>query len=144
MSSDETAPRDEGQNLEVLDRAACLELLEQHGFVGRLAIVADGRPAIFPVNYIVDDASVVFCTASGTKLSAVAEGTEVAFEVDDSAPLHHSGWSVVVRGRAAVITDPHDVARLSRGPLRPWAKGARVNWVRIGLNEISGRRIPEI
>jgi nitroimidazol reductase NimA-like FMN-containing flavoprotein (pyridoxamine 5'-phosphate oxidase superfamily) len=144
MASDNQERRDEGQNLEVLDRVTCIELLSRHGFVGRLAIVADGRPAIFPVNYIVDDGSIVFCTASGTKLSALVEDTEVAFEVDDSAPLHHSGWSVVVRGRAAVITDPRDLGRLSRGPLHPWAKGARANWVRIGLEDISGRRIPEI
>jgi nitroimidazol reductase NimA-like FMN-containing flavoprotein (pyridoxamine 5'-phosphate oxidase superfamily) len=85
----------------------------------------------------------VFCTAGGTKLNAVVGGADVAFEVDDSVPLRHSGWSVVVRGPAEVITDPGEVERLRRGPLRPWAKGARANWVRIRLDEISGRRIPK-
>jgi hypothetical protein len=50
----------------------------------------------------------------------------------------------LVRGRAEIITDPVEVERLRRGPLRPWAKGARANWVRISLEEISGRRIPAI
>ena len=133
---------DEAQRLEVLDRAACIELLAHHGFVGRLGIVVDGRPIVLPVNYIFDADSVVFCTASGTKLNAVVSRADVAFEVDDSSPLHHSGWSVLLRGHAEVITDPQQVARLREGPLRPWAKGARANWVRISLDEISGRRIP--
>jgi nitroimidazol reductase NimA-like FMN-containing flavoprotein (pyridoxamine 5'-phosphate oxidase superfamily) len=144
LSGDHDSELDEAQRLEVLDRAACIELLAHHRFVGRLAIVVDGRPIILPVNYIVDDDSVVFCTANGTKLNAVLGGTNVAFEVDDSVPLHHSGWSVLVQGHAEVITDPQEVARLRHGPLRPWAKGARANWVRITLDEISGRRIPEI
>jgi nitroimidazol reductase NimA-like FMN-containing flavoprotein (pyridoxamine 5'-phosphate oxidase superfamily) len=144
LSGDHDSEFDEAQRLEVLDRAACIELLAHHRFVGRLAIVVDGRPIILPVNYIVDDDSVVFCTASGTKLNAVLGGTNVAFEVDDSVPLHHSGWSVLVQGHAEVITDPQEVARLRHGQLRPWAKGARANWVRITLDEISGRRIPEI
>jgi len=131
------------QHLEVLDRATCIDLLAHRRFLGRLAIVADGRPLIFPVNYIFDNESVVFCTASGTKLNVIADGADVAFEVDDSQPLHHSGWSVLVQGHAEVVTDPEEVARLQRGPLRPWAKGTRANWVRISVAEISGRRIPE-
>jgi nitroimidazol reductase NimA-like FMN-containing flavoprotein (pyridoxamine 5'-phosphate oxidase superfamily) len=144
MSGDNGPELDEGQRLEVLDRAACIELLARHRFVGRLGFVVDGRPIILPVNYIFDDTAVVFCSASGTKLDAVAGGADVAFEVDDSVSLHHSGWSVLVQGHAELITDPGEVARLRHGPLRPWAKGARANWVRISLDEISGRRIPEI
>ena len=144
MSGNDDPGLDEAQRLESLDRDECIELLAHHRFVGRLAVVVDGRPLIFPVNYIVDHDSVVFCTASGTKLNAVVSGADVAFEVDDSVPLHHSGWSVLVRGYAEVITDPGDLARLRHGPLRPWAKGARANWVRISLDEISGRRIPKI
>lgn len=144
MPGDNDPELDEAQPLEVLDRAACIELLAHHRFVGRLGFMIDGRPMILPVNYIFDDNSVVFCTAGGTKLNAVAGGADVAFEVDDSVSLHHSGWSVLVRGHAEVITDPGAVERLRHGPLRPWAKGARVNWVRINLDEISGRRIPGI
>jgi nitroimidazol reductase NimA-like FMN-containing flavoprotein (pyridoxamine 5'-phosphate oxidase superfamily) len=140
-SGDDDPGLDEAQRLETLDRAACIELLAHHRFVGRLAVVIDGRPIILPVNYLFDHDSVVFCTASGTKLNAVVGDADVAFEVDDSSPLHHSGWSVLVRGHAEVITDPGELARLRNGPLRPWAKGARANWVRISLDEISGRRI---
>ena len=133
---------DEARRLEVLDRAACIELLAHHRFVGRLGFITEGRPMVLPVNYIVEGDSVVFCTAGGTKLNAIQGGADVAFEVDDTVPLYHSGWSVLVQGHADLITDPAEVARLRRGPLRPWAKGARANWVRISLDEISGRRIP--
>lgn len=144
VSSDDDPELDEALRLEVLDRDACIELLAHHRFVGRLGFVVDGRPIILPVNYLFDNDSVVFCTASGTKLNAVGDGADVAFEVDDSVPLRHSGWSVLVRGHAEVITNPGEVGRLRRGPLRPWAKGARSNWVRINVDEISGRRIPKI
>jgi nitroimidazol reductase NimA-like FMN-containing flavoprotein (pyridoxamine 5'-phosphate oxidase superfamily) len=144
VSGDDDREPSEAQRLEVLDRAACIELLAQHRFLGRLGIVVDGRPIILPVNYVVHDEAVVFCTASGTKLDAVASGADVAFEIDDSSPLHHSGWSVLIQGHAELISDPASVGRLQRGPLRPWVKGVRANWVRISLDEVSGRRIPEI
>jgi uncharacterized protein len=91
---------------------------------------------------MVDGGAVVFCTAEGTKLNAVVGGADVAFEVDDHRSLRHSGWSVLVRGRARIVTDKADLAHLRAGPLRPWAKGARANWIRISLDEVSGRRIP--
>lgn len=87
---------DEGQPLEVLDRAACIELLAHQGFLGRLGFEVDGRPMILPVNYVFEEDAVVFCTAGGTKLNAIVNRADVAFEVDDSSPLHHSGWSVVI------------------------------------------------
>jgi uncharacterized protein len=144
VSRDDDQELDEGQLVEVLDRATCIELLARHRFVGRLGFVSEGRPIVLPVNYVFDDDAVVFCTARGTMLDAVVGGADVAFEVDDSVPLHHSGWSVLVRGRAEVVTDPSEMARLRHGPLRPWVKGARANWVRIRLEEISGRRIPDL
>ena len=104
-----------------LSRKECLEFLQYHSFVGRLGFVVDGRPMVLPVNYLADEEAVVFCTAEGTTLSAVAEASEVVFEVDESHPLERSGWSVVVRGPAEVVTDPGEVEALRRGPLRSWA-----------------------
>lgn len=144
MSGDDDAALSRPGRLEILDRDACIELLAHHGFVGRLGFIVERRPIILPVNFVMDDDSVVFCTADGTKLNAVIEGADVAFEVDESVPLHHSGWSVLVQGRAELIRDPAAVARLRRGPLLPWAQGARANWIRISLDKVSGRRIPEL
>jgi uncharacterized protein len=125
----------------VLERDERVDLLTHESFVGRLGLIVEGRPLILPVNYMVDRGTVVFCTAAGTKLNAIVGGADVAFEVDDHRSLRHAGWSVLVRGRAEIKAD---LAHLRAGPLRPWAKGARTNWVRIPLDEVSGRRIPPI
>lgn len=135
---------DEGQPLEVLGRDECIDLLTHGSFVGRVGLVVDGRPLVLPVNYTVDGNTIVFCTAGGTKLNAIIAGADVAFEVDDSRSLRHSGWSVIVQGHAEVVDDEADLASLRAGPLRPWARGARDRWVRIPLDEISGRRIPPV
>lgn len=135
---------DDGQPLEMLDRDECVALLTDESFVGRLGLIVDGRPLIVPVNYMVDRGTVVFCTAAGTKLNAIVGGADVAFEVDKHRSLRQSGWSVLVRGRAEIVTDKADLARLRAGPLRPWAKGARANCVRVPLDDVSGRRIPPI
>jgi len=124
-----------------LSRKECLEFLQYHSFVGRLGFVLDGRPMVLPVNYLADEEAVVFCTAEGTTLSAVAEGSEVVFEVDDSHPLERSGWSVVVRGPARVVTDPGEIDALRRGPLRSWAARSPERWVRITIQEVTGRRL---
>jgi uncharacterized protein len=118
-------------------------VLQYRSFVGRLGFVADGRPMILPVNSMADAESVVFCTAPGTKLSTVTGGARVAFEVDDDRPLHHGGWSVVVAGTAREVVDPAELDRLRRGPLRSWAAPAPAHWVRISIDEISGRCILE-
>ena len=143
MADDDPAA-DGAQRLETLDRDECLALLTRHGFLGRLGVIVDGRPEIFPVNYIADAGAVVFCTADGTKLDAIQHGRPVSFEVDEHEPLHHAGWSVLVRGPATVVTDPAELARLRDGPLHPWVRGARANWIRIEIADISGRRLPRV
>jgi uncharacterized protein len=97
---------------------------------------------VLPVNYLAEDDGVFFCTARGTKLSALNGGAEVAFEVDSSQPLYHSGWSVLVNGTAEEVTDSAELDRLRRGPLKSWAVASSQHWVRISIDTISGRKIP--
>ena len=127
--------------LHQLSRQECLELLQYHGFVGRLGFILDGRPQVLPVNYLADAAAVVYCTSEASVLSRVADGSPVAFEVDGSQPLEHAGWSVMVRGPARAVTDAGEIEALQRGPLRSWAARSPVRWVRITIEEISGRRL---
>ena len=47
-----------------LDESACWGLLRSVE-VGRLAVVVNHRPEIFPINFVVDHATVVFRTAGG-------------------------------------------------------------------------------
>ena len=125
-----------------LSRAESVELLQLHAFVGRVGFLVDGRPLILPVNYLADDDSIVFCTEPGTKLSALGGGAPVVFEVDDSRPLYQAGWSVVVKGTASEVTDEEELDALRRGPLRSWATRASEHWVKITIDEVTGRRIP--
>lgn len=132
---------DEGTELEVLSEEECLGLLGE-SYVGRVGFIVEGRPLVLPVNYLLRDRSVVFASGEGTKLRAIRQHPDVAFEIDFSRPLFHSGWSVLVVGLATVIEDPDELARLENGPLRPWARGARTHWVRIEIERVSGRRVP--
>jgi uncharacterized protein len=104
--------------------------------------VADGQgPVIFPVNFVLDRHMVVFRTDEGTKLGAAARGGRVAFEVDGADQAAHTGWSVVVRGKATEVTDPAELARLRKLQLVPWAPGAKSRYVRILPAKLTGRRI---
>lgn len=76
-------------SLHTLPREECLRLLATQEF-GRLAVVDDGQPLVFPVNYAVDGDVVVFRADPGTKLAAASLGL-VAFEVDDVDVSTRSG-----------------------------------------------------
>jgi hypothetical protein len=55
--------------------------------------------------------------------------------------LGRTGWSVVVRGTLADITDPAHLARLRALPLYPWAPGEKTRYLRVRPASVSGRRI---
>lgn len=129
--------------LRELTGAECMDRLRHAAMVGRLAFLADGRPMILPVNYLVDGDAIVFVTEPGTKLSVVAGGAPVAFEIDESRPLYRSGWSVVVTGSAHEITADEELKRLRSGPLKPWAVNPAARWVRISIDHVSGRELEE-
>jgi uncharacterized protein len=127
-------------HMEELDDTECRKLLAGR-HLGRLAIPDFGGPMIFPVNYVVDRDLVVFRTDPGSKLDAATERESVAFEVDATDEATRTGWSVVVRGSLAEITDPADLARLRALPLYPWAPGEMTRYVRVRPLSITGRRI---
>jgi nitroimidazol reductase NimA-like FMN-containing flavoprotein (pyridoxamine 5'-phosphate oxidase superfamily) len=126
--------------LEPLSRDECGQLLEAVA-VGRVGVSVDALPVVLPVNYALLDGDIVIRTAAGTKLDAALRGAVVAFEIDNSDAVYHQGWSVLVQGRASEITDPIDVARVRRLPLRPWAPGTRDHFIRISTERVTGRRL---
>src|SRR5947207_6690618 len=89
-----------------INRDECLQLLAGRR-VGRIAFVADGQPLVFPVNYALDDETIVFRSDKGTKLTH-APLTKVAFEIDAIDETNGEGWDVVVQGHADDITDALD------------------------------------
>jgi hypothetical protein len=64
--------------------------------LGRLVTGVDGRPEILAVNFVVQDRTVLFRTAEGTKLVSTAINNQVLFEADHDDAAQ--GRSVIVRG----------------------------------------------
>lgn len=121
----------------------CWRLLRNHPTsIGRIGLaVPDGAPLVLPMNYRVDDETVVVRTGKGSTLAQRAGGLPVAFEVDDVDAAWQEGWSVLVQGTASAVTDGSEHERLSRLPLRPWAHGEHPVYVRITPTVVTGRRI---
>jgi uncharacterized protein len=130
--------------LSELSEQECLDLLASSE-VGRLAVVSDGQPLIFPVNYVLDGSLVVFRNDPGTKLTH-ATLERVALEVDEVDLVRREGWSVLVTGTGREITDAMDATSLRELelPVEPFAEGERGHWVRIVSPTITGRRITHL
>lgn len=127
--------------LEELTVDECLQLLRGQA-VGRLGVVVDGRPVIFPVNYVLDGQVIVFRSDPGSKLSA-SSLDRVCFESDEIDPSRREGWSVVVHGIGREFTDALDATsvREQAMALTTWVSGEKGHWVRIVAPSITGRRI---
>ncbi len=123
-----------------LDRAECLELLDRAG-IGRVVLSVKCLPVALPVNFRLLDGDVVFATDEGSKLDAAVQGTVVSVEVDDIDRVYHTGWSVLVTGKAELLTDTHVIERARHLPIGPWAPGPHQFLVRVPSTVVSGRRI---
>ena len=88
-----------------LSRERCLLLLER-SVMGRLAYCSEHGPRIYPLNFTIHGDTIVFRTAAYTTLGTEIGGRDVAFEVDDIDGAAQHGWSIVVCGRAEVVSDP--------------------------------------
>jgi nitroimidazol reductase NimA-like FMN-containing flavoprotein (pyridoxamine 5'-phosphate oxidase superfamily) len=123
-----------------LSEAECLRRLSQQSF-GRLAVIVDGQPLIFPVNYDMCQRVISIRTALGAKLT-YAPGAPVAFEIDGYDSPSGSGWSVLVQGRAVDATTAlDDVSWAARGAMpHPAAPGPHPYRIAIDPRLISGRR----
>jgi nitroimidazol reductase NimA-like FMN-containing flavoprotein (pyridoxamine 5'-phosphate oxidase superfamily) len=126
--------------LEHIDAAHCWELVDASA-VGRVGVLNDSAPEIYPVNHVVDRQTIVFRTDPGSKLRGLLRSPAVCFEVDGVDPDAATGWSVLVKGRAEQIRDPAELRAVERLPLRPWSLGDKAHWIRIMPAEITGRRI---
>jgi nitroimidazol reductase NimA-like FMN-containing flavoprotein (pyridoxamine 5'-phosphate oxidase superfamily) len=108
--------------------------------LGRLAVVVDGHPDIFPVNYVLDRRSIVFRTAGGTKLWSAMTARPAALEIDGYDTRTEIAWSVVVRGVTDVIVNDEEKAVVDALHLEPWQPGAKNHYVRLTARAMTGRR----
>jgi hypothetical protein len=128
-----------GDQFDSLSEAECRELLATRTF-GRVGVTSGGLPVILPVRYLFVADAITFRTGSGTKLRAAEQGDVLAFEVDAYDDETKHGWSVLVLGRATVLTTEHEHAGIPT--LDPSGPDTRNNhYVRLGCELITGRRI---
>lgn len=105
--------------------------------LGRLATSVDGQPDVFPVNFVVQGRTILIRTAEGTKLVSALVNDRVAFEADDHDVAH--GWSVVVKGRAEVLSTARELAVADAAQVLPWTSTPKERYLRIVPTEITGR-----
>ena len=128
--------------LVVLHAEECRRLLATREF-GRIGLADGPFPVILPVNYVLDGEAVVIRTDSA-KITAAADHTRVAFEVDDVDQHTRSGWSVLVQALAEEVTGARRdelVERLRTAAGAPWAPGEHGHWIRLIPKVVTGRRI---
>ncbi|MER7677311.1 MULTISPECIES: pyridoxamine 5'-phosphate oxidase family protein [unclassified Streptomyces] len=124
-----------------LDRQECLVLLVRAP-VGRIVHTRHALPAVLPLTFSLDaDSAVLLRTAADSDLARAVDGVVVAFEADEVDARAHSGWSVVVTGRATVVTDPVEHGRLSRTGPRSWAASPGDVFIRIEPELVTGREL---
>lgn len=121
----------------VLTEEECWKLLRLET-VGRLVTHVGEVVDIVPLNFVVDDDSLVFRTAAGSKLSGLTVNSAVALEVDRFNA--ERGWSVVVHGRAGVVSSDAELAAVEQLPLAPMVSTVKPTFVRIHVDSVRGRR----
>ncbi len=118
-----------------LSAEECWELLEAEEF-GRLAYRLVDEVHVVPINYLVDDRSLLFRTAGGNKLLAAALHSDVAFEIDWHDD--RSAWSVVARGQLTRLPEDQE-DRVEGLPLHPWVPTVKYNVVELVPTDLTGR-----
>ncbi len=93
---------------------------------------------IAPVEYVYDDGVITFRTESALKLGAASHGDVLAFEIDTFDAMLGEGWTVLVLGRATVLTaDAAIVPTLDEAV----DEAKRFHYVRLHCELVSGRRL---
>lgn len=130
--------------MEMLSSEECGALLRSHE-VGRLAVVVDGYPQVFPVNYTVVRDRILIRSAPGVKLGH-ARFERVCFQLDEFDAGRRLGWSVLVKGVVHELADTdHHAAefRAAADQIRSWARGPKPYVLVVTPLVLSGRRITD-
>ncbi len=126
-------------SFDAMSPVACRRRLSQET-VGRLAVIVDDHPEVFPVNYVMADDRVVIRVDPGAKLNALIAHPAVAFEIDGVDEERRNGWSVLVVGHADLVTDPGEREKLASEVWPdPWVGGSKEHLIVIRPDSITGR-----
>jgi nitroimidazol reductase NimA-like FMN-containing flavoprotein (pyridoxamine 5'-phosphate oxidase superfamily) len=126
----------EGQPVLELDDEQSWRLLEgtKHG---RLVVSVAGEPDIFPINYVTANRKIYLRTAPGNKLAQLTINSTVLFETDGI--LSEEAWSVVLRGKARVLSNSAELAAVEELGLKTWVPTLKDFYVEIEPTSVSGR-----
>lgn len=128
------------RGLSPLSESECWKLLDIHD-LGRIALMIDGWPQVFPINYAVAEGAVLFRSAPGAKASH-GPGARGCFEIDGWSERSGIGWSVMAHGTIRDVTHATDrqAVALREVRLHPAAPGVRDHLLALMVGRISGRR----
>jgi hypothetical protein len=130
--------------LEHLSPAECWRLLASTP-VGRIGVLNDSAPEIYPVNHVVDRETIVFRTDAGGKLRGLTRSPAVCYQVDGIVLADATGWSVLVKGRAVspeerVLTRPCGPSPTPRGTGSSCAAARTASGVSADRRTVRSRR----
>lgn len=122
-----------------LDEDACWALLAEEP-VGRLVWTGPEGPTAVPVNYTVDSRTIAIRTTAYSSVARETDDSVVAFEVDHVDAEQRTGWSVLVRGRAEVVSH-RPGAGTTGADVDVWPTGARPLRLVVHPTQVTGRRL---
>jgi transcriptional regulator with XRE-family HTH domain len=123
-----------------IEETECQELLAQGG-VGRLGFHSGENPVALPVNFKMSSGDVVFRSAAGSEVAAIAPEAPVSFEVDRIDDAMSEGWSVLATGSVQLIRATDQIEEVRALGIEPWAGGPRPSYFRLCVTGLTGRRI---
>jgi nitroimidazol reductase NimA-like FMN-containing flavoprotein (pyridoxamine 5'-phosphate oxidase superfamily) len=126
-------------SLNELSIEECYGRLNRHD-VGRIGVEAIGGPDILPVNYRVDDRSIIIRTSPYGPLSDLS-GKAVAFEVDEFDQESKTGWSVLLKGSVRSVEADEMLELRLMGSPQPWPTGVRNLYLRLSPHHVTGREL---
>lgn len=125
----------------ILSTSDCWAYLRSSS-IGRLAVIVDDAPEIFPVNFGVEHSAIIVRTGDGTKVDAIRDRPRVSFEIDGVESEAGTAWSIVLKGSAKEIRDAEELRETVSLDLSPLQSGKKNHFVRILAEEVTGRRFP--
>ncbi|WP_258314421.1 pyridoxamine 5'-phosphate oxidase family protein [Streptomyces sp. Act143] len=109
--------------------------------MGRVGFTRHALPVIRPTHHLVDGDSVIISTHSDAALIRDTSVEEVmVYEADDLDLIARTGWSVMVTGRASLVTAPLKAAHY-RDLLIPFIDRDLDEIVRLHADLVTGYRL---